>query len=228
MGNVGNIEKVMVFGILAIIICILCIAVWGHNVVSDPDHDIGTGVTDIGDVTPPRSGFGLKVNKTGPGGDDDPALLPNPPEDDEIGPLTVNEPDPVPPEATLPRTYTIQSGDTYSGLAARFFNDANLWTEFEKVNEDFDANRLREGMVVNVPQLVLAESVPFEPEAPAPEVLAPRTESKTYVVQDGDTLSGISRKFYRTPNNWRSIADANTDVLPNPDRLKAGIELRIP
>lgn len=49
-----------------------------------------------------------------------------------------------------------------------------------------------------------------------------------YTVVAGDTLSGISRKVYGTPNNWRRIYDANRDTLPSPNALKVGQSLRIP
>ena len=48
---------------------------------------------------------------------------------------------------------------------------------------------------------------------------------KTYKIKSGDTLSGISTKFYGTPNKWRQIADANN---LDPRTLKVGKQIRIP
>ena len=229
MGNVGNIEKVMVFGILAIILCILGIAVWGHQSVVQPEDQLVDGnirVDDDEEGAPPSTPS-LKVTLNG---GDDPQLLPVPP-DDPVEPEieNVNEPSVVPPEPKLPTKHTIRAGDTYSGLAKKYFDDANLWREFEKANEDFDANRLREGMVINVPQLDLSRAELLDPDpSDVPPKPQPATGGRTYVVQKGDTLSAISTKFYDTSSKWRAIADANTDVLPNPDRLRPGIELRIP
>lgn len=59
---------------------------------------------------------------------------------------------------------------------------------------------------------------------PAPTPAGPRT----YVVQKGDTLAGISRKFYKSANQWQKIAEANKDILPDPTKLKIGTELKIP
>ena len=54
------------------------------------------------------------------------------------------------------------------------------------------------------------------------------TAKRTYVVQHGDTLASISRKFYKTSAHWKQILDANRDVIDNPKRLTAGQTLVIP
>jgi LysM repeat protein len=53
-------------------------------------------------------------------------------------------------------------------------------------------------------------------------------EFQSYTVQKGDTLWSISRKFYGTGKNWRKIFKANQDVMSAPDKVRAGIELKIP
>ncbi len=52
-------------------------------------------------------------------------------------------------------------------------------------------------------------------------------QSKTRVVQRGDTLSRIAAEEYNDPAAWRSIADANPSIS-NPRRLEPGTILRIP
>jgi LysM repeat protein len=54
------------------------------------------------------------------------------------------------------------------------------------------------------------------------------TAKRTYIVQHGDTLVSISRKFYKTSTRWKQILDANRDVIDNPKRLTAGQTLVIP
>ena len=51
-----------------------------------------------------------------------------------------------------------------------------------------------------------------------------RTHS--YVLQSGDTLSGIAARFYQHPDDWRFIADANE--IEDPRRLTVGSFLTIP
>jgi len=52
----------------------------------------------------------------------------------------------------------------------------------------------------------------------------------TYVVQKGDSLWSIAAKpeIYGKATHWRRIFDANRDLLKTPDRLKAGMTLKIP
>lgn len=52
--------------------------------------------------------------------------------------------------------------------------------------------------------------------------------SRTYVVQEGDTLASISRKFYKSSGHWKKIRNANRDVVENPAKLKPGQTLTIP
>src|SRR3712207_6749270 len=47
-------------------------------------------------------------------------------------------------------------------------------------------------------------------------------------VRRGDTLSSIAEEFYGDPNRFRTIFQANRDVLTDPDVILPGQELRIP
>jgi LysM repeat protein len=52
--------------------------------------------------------------------------------------------------------------------------------------------------------------------------------ARTYTVQAGDNLSKISKHFYGDPNQYMKIVNANKDQLPDPDKIKPGMELNIP
>ncbi|MGJ3241578.1 MAG: LysM peptidoglycan-binding domain-containing protein [Opitutales bacterium] len=56
----------------------------------------------------------------------------------------------------------------------------------------------------------------------------PEEDGETYTVQNGDTLSAISRKVYGTSARWMDIYQANRDRLASPNSLSAGQVLRIP
>ena len=58
----------------------------------------------------------------------------------------------------------------------------------------------------------------------APAAAAPRT----YTVQPGDNLSKISKHFYGDPNQYMKIVNANKETLPDPDKIKPGMQLDIP
>jgi LysM repeat protein len=51
---------------------------------------------------------------------------------------------------------------------------------------------------------------------------------RTYVVQSGDTLFSISRKFYKSPKHWKEILDANRKSIRDPKKLTVGQTLVIP
>lgn len=53
-------------------------------------------------------------------------------------------------------------------------------------------------------------------------------ETRTYVVQSGDTLASIARKFYKNSQRWKDIADANQNQLNGTVNLKVGQTLIIP
>ena len=52
--------------------------------------------------------------------------------------------------------------------------------------------------------------------------------SQTYVVQSGDTLVSISRKFYKSPKRWKAILEANKKDIRDPKDLTIGQTLVIP
>ena len=49
-----------------------------------------------------------------------------------------------------------------------------------------------------------------------------------YVVEKGDSLSKIAKKFYGDMNAWKRIFEANRDRIHNPDLIQPGWKLRIP
>jgi len=57
---------------------------------------------------------------------------------------------------------------------------------------------------------------------------AAKGKVRTYVVQSGDTLVSISKKFYQTSSRWKDVLDANQNQLSNPDELRAGQTIILP
>src|SRR5881409_2381040 len=58
--------------------------------------------------------------------------------------------------------------------------------------------------------------------------IASKNGDRTYVVQSGDTLFSISRKFYKSPKHWKEILEANEKNIRNPKKLTVGQTLVIP
>ena len=57
---------------------------------------------------------------------------------------------------------------------------------------------------------------------------APKKGNRSYLVQSGDTLFSISRKFYKSPKRWKEILDANRKSIRDPKKLTVGQTLFIP
>lgn len=55
-----------------------------------------------------------------------------------------------------------------------------------------------------------------------------RKSGQTYIVQSGDTLFSISRKFYKSSKHWKDILEANKKSIRNPKDLTVGQTLLIP
>jgi len=93
-----------------------------------------------------------------------------------------------------------------------------------------------ERIVQDVQPPGLAEAVePPETAAPAPAAAtpppapsAPRPKALTHVVERGETLWGISRKYYNDASKWQAILDANRAVLRGPADLRPGMRLTVP
>lgn len=79
---------------------------------------------------------------------------------------------------------------------------------------------VQNNMVVGAPEPVVEDVVAEEIEA--------ETSGRTYTVQPGDTLSGISRKMYGSANKYMKIFEANTPLLEDPNKIYPGQELVIP
>jgi len=54
------------------------------------------------------------------------------------------------------------------------------------------------------------------------------SETRTHRVKKGETLMSISRIYYKRPDRWRDIADANQNQLGNSTELKIDMILIIP
>lgn len=76
---------------------------------------------------------------------------------------------------------------------------------------------------------VAPPEVDFSESGPASDQGLPKTFD-TYVVKKGDTLWSIAADphVFGDAAKWRKLYAANHDVLKSPDRLRAGMKLRVP
>ncbi len=111
--------------------------------------------------------------------------------------------------------YTIQRGDSLSGIASRFNTSV---AQLVTLNQLTDAHRIRVGQMLLLPHdtnmitqtLAAAEPVAAEPGA-------------AYAVRSGDTVSSIARRY-----RVSEAALMQVNGLTNPDRLAVGQQLRLP
>ena len=69
-----------------------------------------------------------------------------------------------------------------------------------------------------------------EPTVATPAGRAAEAKADTYVVQKGDSLWSIAAKpqVFGNGTRWRELYEANRDVLKGPEKLRAGMSLKIP
>ena len=75
------------------------------------------------------------------------------------------------------------------------------------------------------PALAAPSISPVVSPSPSP---SPAAAGQTYVVGTGDTLSSVADRFYGDATLWRTIFEANRDILTGPDALQVGMRIRIP
>jgi nucleoid-associated protein YgaU len=57
---------------------------------------------------------------------------------------------------------------------------------------------------------------------------APVAQARTHTVQEGDSLTRISSRYYGTTQRWQEIYEANREILKGENALRPGQRLKIP
>jgi LysM repeat protein len=100
-------------------------------------------------------------------------------------------------------TYQVADGDTLSGIAQRFYQNADLYPAIAAANGIAHPDTLSIGQTLVIPD-----------------------RHHVYTVVAGDMLSAIAQRFYGNANLYPSIAKANG--IANPDLINIGQVLFIP
>ncbi|WP_204988009.1 phage tail tip lysozyme [Sporolactobacillus pectinivorans] len=101
--------------------------------------------------------------------------------------------EPTPSKPTDTNTYTVESGDTLSGIALKF---GVTVSQLQSWNSISDPNKIYVGQVLKL----------------KPDESDNSETSNTYVIKSGDTLSGIAQQFNVTVSqlqSWNNISDPN-------------------
>jgi nucleoid-associated protein YgaU len=68
-----------------------------------------------------------------------------------------------------------------------------------------------------------------QPASPPPWTTSkPIDEPRMHIVVDGDSLERLANRYLDDPRRSREIYELNRELLPNPDLLPIGLELKIP
>jgi len=119
-------------------------------------------------------------------------------------------------------------GDPFGGTTSR----ADIPDQYKKLKAENDDLKkavvaLQDQLHAGRPRQDAAVSSSAQQASPA-QAQGHAASSKTYTVQNGDTLSKISQNVYGTTSRWQEIFDANRDQLKNPHDLKVGMTLKVP
>lgn len=114
------------------------------------------------------------------------------------------------------KLYTWRPGDDLETVAARYYGNSERAEVLQRFNEG--EQHLRPGDRILVPVFDLTGEGALERAG----------EVGAYVVRQGDSLWTISKEVYGKGSEWRSIYEANRDVMADEHSLHVGMRLRVP
>ncbi len=100
--------------------------------------------------------------------------------------------------------YTVQPGDTFSGLALKFFGDAAKWPLLSK----------GEALTAKAPTLQAGAKL--------------RVPCVWVQVEKGENLAAIAKRILGNAGRFGRIAAANKQALPDPNKIGVGQWLAVP
>lgn len=98
----------------------------------------------------------------------------------------------------------------------------------EEISRRIEADNVLNTIRVVQPQATVGLAAHLPAEDPAQALPPAAAEPEVWVVQPGDTLSALAKKFYGKAGLYMKIFEANRDVLSDPNLIKVGQRLRIP
>lgn len=120
---------------------------------------------------------------------------------------------PTSPTANGETVYTVKSGDTLSGIAAKYGTTYQTLAAY---------NGIANPNIINVGQQIRIPGTSAAP-APAPAPATQQSGDTVYTVKSGDTLSGIAAKYGTT---YQKLAAYNG--ISNPNIINVGQKIKIP
>ena len=127
----------------------------------------------------------------------------------------------------------VQPGQTLWDIAVQWYGDGHHYHAIYRANRDKmnSEDDLRVGVALVIPPLRGLAETPAAADAgedrgtPSTPAADRVTE---YTIQPGDALSRIARRFYGTSEALPQLLALNRDRIRNPDRIAAGMVIRVP
>ncbi len=116
------------------------------------------------------------------------------------------------PEAGSKMAYIVQKGDTLSKIAKKVFSDQERWRELAEASALKNPNRIFPGDVIyyQLDKTTVAFARTYE-----------KMERKETTVEEGETLSDVSRRIYGDQMEWKLLWRHN-DRIMDPNKLEVG------
>ena len=133
------------------------------------------------------------------------------------------------------RTHKVAPGETLSDISRQYYGTTRHTALIVKANPGriTDADNVRSGLQIVIPTAPAAAptTTAARPAAGSTTTASASTAAlttKTYRVQDDDTLSTIAERIYGSKAAWPKLHALNKAALPDPNRLKPGMVIHIP
>lgn len=133
------------------------------------------------------------------------------------------------------RVYKIQKGDTAPIISRKFYGTDTHWRAVQWANPLTDFSKLKVGREIRVPVDPKNVEGLVAPDPSAPDKAQPSqpqpepSQYVEYIVESGDTLTGIAKALYGKTKYWTILQAANKDQVDAEGRnLRKGMILKVP
>ncbi|MGO4547326.1 LysM peptidoglycan-binding domain-containing protein [Paenibacillus sp. 2TAB23] len=203
-----------------------------HETLPVTDEPIPAGTIDAEETQEPTDDDGEIGNNPEPAATEAPvkdAVEPTIPKQTEKPSQDQKEDDSKPDGQSaavkLPTTYVVQKGDTLSTISEKFYQSKDHYALLAEHNHILFINDMKAGDTLTIPALTSGNSSSGSKPQESKDYSKINLPA-TYLIQAGDTLTGISRMFYKSAEYADYIANENK--LDKNKGLKAGTNLVIP
>jgi len=152
---------------------------------------------------------------------DDVRPVPPPPPITDFEETTTTPPPPPPVDSHQRRIHEVRPGETLWDISQKYFGDGDQADAIYELNRDVmdGPDNLVAGLRLRIPRKEDLEDTPDQPVQPAAVV---------HMVEPGENLWSISRKYFGDARHRTEIFEANRDKLTDPAHVVIGTELTIP